>query len=233
MNQIVSIYLTSAIDHQRGAIKSRDDMGYIQRWYDSIVRLNLNGVILHDDLSYGFIRNFPGVTFIKIDKVPKDVQLYDYRWLVYFEYINSHNVDNIFFTDISDVAVRRNPFTEIEDKLYCGDQPCTLNNNKWLLSSLIDPMLMALPDYYKIMTSDMAVLNCGILGGEIDIVSDFLYEMCEVVNKTTNRQKTKVGDMSLFNYVLYRYFPYVIHGVPVNSVFRKYEDRDDVWFIHK
>jgi hypothetical protein len=41
-------------------------------------------------------------------------------------------------------------------------------------------------------------------------------------------------DMAIFNYVMYKYFANEFYaGWPVNSAFKKYEDRNDVWFIHK
>ena len=65
MNYIVSAYLTTSIDCMRGIQLKANDPNYIKDWYDSVVKLKLNGIILHDSLDDDFIKQFPGVKFFK------------------------------------------------------------------------------------------------------------------------------------------------------------------------
>ena len=86
MNYIVSAYLTTSIDCMRGIQLKANDPNYIKDWYDSVVKLKLNGIILHDSLDDDFIKQFPGVKFLKVAPIPEWMQLYDYRWVVYFSF---------------------------------------------------------------------------------------------------------------------------------------------------
>lgn len=231
-NYIVSTYLTSAIDAQRGVAKEANDTEYIKNWVDSIVRLGLKPVVLHDGLSARFRAKFPDVYFRKVGKVPSCIQLYDYRWVLYLEFMMNEPCDNVFFTDISDVVVKRDPFYEMEEGfLYCGDEPTTIRGCEWIQKSEKCPVLSKLDGFEDLLRSDEQLLNAGILGGSHRIVFSFLLDMVLAIEKLRHRPIDGTVDMPIFNYVIHRFNP--VHGYPVNSVFKKYEDRNDVWFIHK
>ena len=65
MNYIVSAYLTTSIDCMRGIQLKANDPNYIKDWYDSVVKLKLNGIILHDSLDDDFIKHSPE-NFLKV-----------------------------------------------------------------------------------------------------------------------------------------------------------------------
>lgn len=230
-NYIVSTYLTSKVDEQRGTKKEIDDPDYIRKWVYSGLHLGLNMVVLHDGLSEVFISQFPKVRFIKIDQVPEGMQLYDYRWVLYYEFLLNNDCDAVFFTDISDVIIRRDPFYEMEDALYCGDEPTTIKDCEWLQTSR--KSLGKLPIYNDFLHSKYTMLNCGIFGGDSARVKVFLDLMVRYIEIHINREVDGTVDMPLFNYIIWFYDIPIIHGAPVNSVFKRYEDRNDVWFIHK
>lgn len=233
MNYIVSTYLTSAVDAQRGETKTSNDESYIQKWYDSLVHLNLNGVLLHDGLSQEFQSKFPRITFKQVDPVPQGMQLYDYRWLLYYEFVLNNPCEAVFFTDVSDVKVVRDPFYEFEEgELYCGDETEKFSECVWIRNALGNPAFANLSGFDELLSSDNVVLNCGIFGGSYAPVIQFLEYIVRLIEYLRFRPQDKTVDMPLFNYVAYRYF-YPIHGFPVNSVFKAYEERNDVWFIHK
>lgn len=231
-NFIVSTYLTSHIDEQRGVKKEKDDPKYIEKWAESIRYLGLKGVVLHDGLSDEFTSCYPYIIFKKVDEIPEKMQLYDYRWLLYYMFVLNNDCGAVFFTDISDVIVRRNPFFEMdEDKLYCGDEPTSISNCEWIQQSKTS--LSQLPDYEKFLRSKNTLLNCGIFGGTASIVEAFLDVMNRYIEALMRRPIDGTVDMPIFNYIIWKYKIPIIHGEPVNSVFKWYQDRNDVWFIHK
>ena len=235
-NYIVSCYSTSAPDTQRGITTKPNNPEYIQKWYDSVVRLGLNGVVLHDNLSDEFCKQFPKVRFHKIPQCPTGVQLYDYRWHVYFRILLSNiHIEKVFFTDISDVEVLNDPFPHIQaDMLYCGDEPTTARDCAWLNPARENPMLLEKLDEFKdILALNKLLLNCGILGGNMVVVVDFLHTFCEILHACCLRPLEHTVDMGIFNYAMYYYNFDVIHGHPVNSVFRGGKNETDVWFRHK
>jgi len=230
---IVSTYLTTSIDPQRGEVKKKDDPEYILEWYDSIVNLGLNGVLIHDGLSKSFVKCFPKIEFRKVRPVPEKMQLYDYRWVLYFEFMLNIACDAVFFTDVSDVQVKRNPFYEFDEgKLYCGDEREMIKDSLWMRESLKNEWYLSLKGFENMINSDLPLLNAGILGGSRDIVFKFLMTFVRYIEIFHRRPVDKTVDMPLFNYVMYRYFN-PVHGYPVNSLFKAYEKRNDVWFIHK
>ena len=231
-NFIVSTYLTTAIDPQRGEVKLANEETYIKEWYDSLVHLNLNGVLLHDGLSNEFMAHFPRIRFVQVDPVPQGMQLYDSRWILYYEFLLNNDCEAVFFTDVSDVKVRRNPFYEMsENTLYCGDEPTSIRGCEWIQQSKIS--LSPLPDYEKFLRSKTTLLNCGIFGGTASIVEAFLDVMNRYIEALMLRPIDGTVDMPIFNYIIWKYKIPIIHGEPVNSVFKWYQDRNDVWFIHK
>jgi hypothetical protein len=234
---IVSAYLTSGVDLQRGIIQAKDDPQYISAWYDSVIRSELDGVILHDGLSDSFIRQFPKVKFIRIAECGKFL-LYDYRWLAFKSFLENNECDNVFFTDVSDVRAVKNPFKEPEydsGKLYCGDvNGDVMRGDYWIGAALKNKKLMALPGFEEIITSDRLLLNCGTFGGGREIVLKFLNVLCDTILSVADREPDITVDIPVFNYVMYIYFSSLLYaGWPVNSGFKKYENRNDVWFIHK
>ena len=185
-NYIVSSYLTSGIDHQRGSTKEIDDPKYIEKWAQSIRNLGLNGVVLHDGLTDAFISCYPYIRFIKVEPIPKGMQLYDYRWVIYYEFMLNNTVDAVFFTDISDIIVKRNPFYEMQDELYCGDEPTTIKGCKWLQTSR--KSLGGIEDYKFFLHSNNTLLNCGIFGGYSDRVKAFLDIMMRYIEFYKDRE---------------------------------------------
>jgi hypothetical protein len=238
MNYIVSIYLTSGPDVQRGNIfKEPDDPEYIKSWYDSVIHLNLNGIILHDGLSEKFISNYSKVNFIKVAPCGK-FQLYDYIWILYCDFIKKIPFENIFFTDLWDIKVIQDPFIHPvynDYTIFCGDvNSGVMRGDYFIGGSLQNKILMNLSEFEEIITSDRRLLNNGTIGGSRKMIKRFINILCDVILKMKDRELDITCDMSIFNYVMYKFFVDEFYaGFPVCSGFKKYEDRNDVWFIHK
>ena len=239
MNQtdiIISTYLVTAIDEQRGISKKVDDLKYINTWVDSILTCGCSGVILHDGLSAEYIKQFPFIKFVSVPPVPKGTRLYDYRWFIIQDYLQKNpKIKNVFHTDISDCTVINNPFLQPEYKkgiLYCGDEPSSIAENTWMQRMFRNPSLKKLPELTSLFTSYNRILNPGILGGDRDTVLSFLKAFTNKLTELKDRTYSGMADMDVFNYVMFCGFTPQF-GPPVNTIFRAYEDRKDVWFKHK
>ena len=218
---LASCYFTTVPDPQRKILTPNNNVTYIRRWYESGGNL-----IFHDNLSEEFTEWFPKATFIKVPS--PDMDLYKYRWIVYYNYLKEHKeIEDIFFTDISDCFMVRKP--EIEPGiLYCGDEERSLAS--WIRQATV-PALNRLPLFDELLI-DIPLLNAGIVGGTRDIMMCFLRLMNNIIDRLNYSDKQILGDMAIFNYVVITYFSF-IHGFPVNSRYLKNEVRNDVWFIHK
>jgi len=241
MNYIVSSLFTTCVDPLRN-IKWSPSSNIMDNWYysgEAICKQNkdVKLIVFYDELDENLINKFDPeyITFIQVE----DCNLYsphDYRWMVYQNFVenNIDNIDNIFFTDISDVLIKQNPFPHIEkDILYMGDEQQPWGNEwadarkEYYMDNL--PTFPEIHEQYK----SYPFLNAGILGGNAEITLKFLDKIVYYTGLTLNKPYA-TSDMIIFNYVLYAYFPNKKHGFPVNSNFWKNEiNRSDVWFVHK
>jgi hypothetical protein len=236
MNCIISYYLTLSPDPQGRPQINRSDPNYVMKWYESIVKHGLNGVLFHDGIDEGFSKALPLLRTIQVPKTPDGMIFSDYHWIISHNYLRRHTeIENVFFTDCPDCEVINNPFIQQDYRLcdlYCGDEQEAIGESLWMRKALDNPGLINLPEYRSILTSDAPLYNGGVLGGYRTKVLEFTSLICELIERVKCRSNDGTGDMAIYNYILHRYFK-PVHGFPVNSVFKGYEDRNDVWFKHK
>ena len=163
--------------------------------------------------------------------------------MVYQDFLQNyaHLIENIFLNDVSDVVLAKNPFAETlylenPDAIFCGDEPKILAND-WMLAHA-EHLRCKIDDYqaYEEKFGQETLLNCGIIGGNIKIMSDFVEKLANIHRQHNHDNRTAfTGDMGAFNYLVRTKFNHqVFHGSPVNTVFKAYEnERTDCWFRHK
>lgn len=241
MNYIISCLFTTCIDPLRG-IKWDLNPHIMDEWYNSGIKLcqtnsNIKLVVFYDELTEEFISKYNSeyIVFIQVPECG-EYSPHDYRWLIYENFTENNEFDKVFFTDISDVLIKSNPFINLDPEiLYMGDEEGKLWDNEWT-ENRHSYYQVTLNDYNDIyfLNKKQQFLNAGILGGYRDIVLQFLNKMVEYTQITVDGKSGSITDMLLFNYINYKYFPKRKHGAPVNSIFWKNEThREDVWFVHK
>lgn len=237
--QIAGIY-----DVNRNEILPYDDFNLIKEWADSLANHQIKGIVFHNSFSENTVNIHQNefLEFIKIDYTPffnPNV----FRYSVYKNYLEAHSeeLEALFVTDISDVVMVSNPFeTELfknnPDKIFCGDEPKVLHND-WMIShsSHLRKTMIGFEDYESTFKDDV-LLNCGVIGGHIGIIKDFISKLWDIHEKHNQQNDTDyTGDMGAFNYLVRTQFnTNVIYGSPVTSVFKEYQtERTDCWFRHK
>ncbi len=240
----MACHITSVYDVNRNNILQDDDYTLVKDWIESITALQLTGILFHNNFTDKTCEKFKSNTihFQKITYNP----LFNpniYRYFVYRDFLKTYalRIKSLFVTDISDVVVIRNPFTEplfINNpiSLFCGDEPKKLDNtwmkdhSKHLRSKIVD-----YENYEDTFQQDV-LLNCGVIGGNMPIMQDFIEKLC-FIHQQYNHDNTTAytGDMGAFNYLVRTQFnKNLLHGAPINSIFKHYEhDRMDTWFRHK
>lgn len=229
---ILTTYFTGKKDPQRKKQWGLDDYSIFKKWAESIKSHKINGIIFHDNLSNNFIYKHENDN-IKFKRCDKNYiwSTNDFRFFVYRDYVNTNtDLQKIFMTDISDVVIKQNPFSNIKsDKIYAG-----YDNMGMIRWSKIKGFGLV-PEYSSFWKTleNKKVINAGVVGGYREIVLSFLNKMKEQFEKI-NRPKEN-NNMAVFNYVMHKYFKNdLIVGSPVTSNFKRYENsRKDVWFIHK
>jgi len=243
-NLVMGCLITGLHDVNRNEILVNDSYELVKDWAESITAANLQGVIFHNNFSEETCKSFgnKNITFIKIGHNP-EFNPNVFRYFVYKDFLKQHiqQINGIFITDISDVVLVNNPFTDAlfcnnPNALFCGDEPKTLHN-EWMIahSEHLRNNIIDYADYENTFANE-TLLNCGIIGGSAPLFFDFLQQLCEIHQDANRDNKTAyTGDMGAFNYLARTKFnQQIIHGAPVNTVFKGYENnRTDCWFRHK
>ncbi len=243
-NLVMACYITGVYDVNRNTTLANDSYELIKDWVESITAANIQAVIFHNNFSEETCKSFKkeNISFIKISYDPQ-FNPNVFRYFVYRDFLLQHiqQIKGIFITDISDVVLVNNPFIDplfIENPkaLFCGDEPKKLNND-WMIAHA-ENLRKNIPDYaaYESSFGNETLLNCGIIGASAPIFFDFLQKLCTIHQQANRNNKTAyTGDMGAFNYLARTKFnQQLIHGEPVNTVFKQYEnDRNDCWFRHK
>lgn len=243
-NLVMACHITGVYDVNRNMTLADDAYDLVKDWAESVAAANLQGVIFHNNFSDATCRSFENVN-IRFVKVAHDPQFNPnvFRYFVYRDFLQKHleQIEGVFITDVTDVVLVKNPFTDAlylnnPTALFCGDEPKTLHND-WMLAHS-ENLRNNISDFatYESTYATETLLNCGIIGGTTSLFLEFLKQLC-AIHQHANRNNTTAytGDMGAFNYLVRTQFQQqVIHGAPVNTVFKAYEnDRTDCWFRHK
>lgn len=241
---VMACHITGVYDVNRNQQLPDDDFSLVAEWVSSVNSLNINGVLFHNTLSDATCSAYPNkhVRFVRINHDSR-FNPNVFRYFVYRNWLRTQDsaVESLFITDVSDVAVVRNPFLEplfrnSPDALFCGDEPTPLHN-EWMLAHATH-LREQIADYasYEDRFADYTLLNCGIVGGHIAVMQSFLEQLCGIHERYNANNKTAyTGDMGAFNYLARTCFNnHLRHGEPINTAFKAYQnDRMDCWFRHK
>ena len=241
---ILATLFTGNYDVNRSQTLPHNDFSIIESWYNSIVDLKLKAILFHNTYSEATIATYQNeyVTFVTVAPHP----IYNaniYRYFIYLNYLNNNidSINNIFVTDSTDVTVLKNPFIQPQyvantNNLFCGDEATTLNCN-WMiqhhthLRNNIENF-----ETYELKYANNTLLNCGIIGGRLNVMLLLLEHICSLHLKYSSTNHTLYTlDMGVFNYVANTTFANkVIHGTPINTVFKAYDmESAACWFRHK
>lgn len=243
-NIICASLFTGVYDVNRNELLPADDFQIIEKWVESIQKLGLNGVIFHNNFSPKTVSAHENeqLRFFKVEfNSPLNANVY--RYLVYFDFLKKYRnqIERVFFTDIADVEVVKNPFSDPffiqnPDSLFCGDEDEILNN-PWMKDHCTH-LRNLIPEFsdFEENNSSKILLNCGVIGGGFGVMYPLMEALYRIHTTITISNQTPFTlDMGAFNFVVRSKFSdRLIHGFPVNTRFKRYEsERRDCWFKHK
>jgi hypothetical protein len=254
---IVTCYFTLKSDPQTGEKRNKSDFKYIQPWYDSILNLRLNGIILHDGLEESFIQKY------QTEKIQfrycemGNYSIFEERWFLYHLLISKlEKLKNIFLTDSNDVFIHSNPFKQFNDqhKLNVGrDNANRIKDSGWLLEELGDYIQES---NFKVPASYFYqnVYNAGVVGGSSKVMFFLTAKMVELMMQASSN---KHKDMTILNLVIHKHFlpklntrnldrklvdtlddsessnRNIVTGFPFNSGFKDFDFDSKAVFVHK
>lgn len=214
----------------------QNSIEYISPWYNSIISLNLKGIVFYDNLTQDFIDNYQNdnVSFIKVNTSYYSNN--DWRFFVYRDYLSDHKYDSVFLTDGSDVTVVQNPHEIISKYEYIDFFVCkdSINLCDFPYLSLHDQVKWDNMNWFMKNHKDLPLINMGVIGGTYENIKKFLRVFCQTRIRLGNPEFN--SDMWLGQYIFRNLLSYknIIIGEPFTSIFKNYEtDRKNVYFIHK
>lgn len=224
---VITCYFTGQPDPERGVTWDVD--------YNHMMPLihSLNGqklVILHDCFDE------PDTETVTHVCVNTSLTAYWQKWISIYQYLLQHpEIERVFCVDATDVEMLRNPFPEMDDLLYSGDELTRMDDN-WMRHKHPAASIQA----FIRQNAEHPLLNCGLLGGSRALLIRFIGSLLDswaenVANVRFGRDQT-VGhtEMGLYNQVMITKFSsYLSHGRHVNTVFKKNEYNDVSWWKHK
>ena len=241
---VIACHITGVYDVNRNNILPNDDYSLVKNWADSITKLGMHGIIFHNNFSSATCKKFTSKHIQFISVVHNTLFNPNvYRYHIYNQFITQYatHINSIFLTDITDVVVQNNPFTQVlflqnPTTLFCGDEPTTLAND-WMQAHATH-LRQQIADYasYEAAFKHHTLLNCGIIGGIIQVIQPFIQQLWAIHQQcSANNTSAYTGDMGAFNYLARTKFnDNVLHGAPINSVFKTYDfSNTNCWFRHK
>jgi len=233
-NKILSCYFATKNDPQRGFPQEHNDFDLMRDWYNSLHNNGLSGVIFHDHLYKGFVKHYTTdqLEFVKVEVGSRSLN--DDRFYHYRNYLEQHHeLDNVLLTDLFDVEFVSDPFQLFNENysLFSGDETRSISGNPWMEKKLDFMKSYApfkIPDYFARQTT----LSAGIIGGQRNIVIELIYNMLEQF-KLVPREFN--ANMPIYNIVARTMFDEdkIMHGEPLNSKFKLYEEDGNFAIRHK
>lgn len=254
---IVTCYFTLKPDPQTGSIRNAADFKYIQPWYDSLIKIDAHGIILHDGLEEEFIALYqtPTIQFRYCEM--GNYSIFEERWLLYHLFLRQlPQLEKVFLTDSNDVYITKNPFQFItkESALCVGrDNANRIKDSGWLEAERLKYLEES--NYSLAKTYEYQwVYNAGVTGGSYRVMLFLTNEMSKLIFKASSNHHK---DMTLINIVIHEHFyprlsnknwnqklvvsamdsvsshENLITGFPFNSGFKDFDFNSSAYFIHK
>lgn len=241
---ILACHITGIYDVNRRTTLEGNDYELVRDWAESIAAQNLRGIIFHNNFTEESCAKHQNehISFVKIAYNPQ-FNPNVFRYLIYRDFLRAHStaIEHVFVTDVADVVVLNNPFVHAlfrnhPEAIFCGDEPKSLDDG-WMHDHS-EHLRSKIADYanFEQRFLDAPMLNCGIIGGHIQVMQEFIEQLAQIHEQYNHDNQTAyTGDMGAFNYLMRTQFnERIIHGEPCNTVFKAYElDRRDCWFRHK
>lgn len=228
---VVTVMMTKKPDPQRGAPIAGDYLEYIRPWWTTVNKVGLNGVILHDGLPEELIARATtdciSFQLCELGELP----ILHQRHFAVRDYLQTSDAESVLVTDVSDVAVKRDPFELLANchpgiKLMIGSETRTIGSSRCVRSEL--SRQYGSPEF-----TNRRIVNPGVLGGRREEVIRFLDLLTAEIRRLDGR--LLASDMSIVNHVFHSHYDFseVLTGAPLHSNFRKWDYNSSAAVMHK
>ncbi|MCX6184424.1 MAG: hypothetical protein NTX74_05140 [Flavobacterium sp.] len=114
-NLVLASHITGIFDVNRNTTLAHDNYELVREWSESLANAQVQGILFHNGFSEASCKKYTTdfVSFVRIEYNPS----YNpnvFRYFVYRDFLekNISQLDTVFCTDVSDVVLVKNPFTD-------------------------------------------------------------------------------------------------------------------------
>ena len=229
--RVIAVMMTSKPDPQRGEKISSDYLDYMRPWWTTVDRVGLRGTVLHDGLPTECVETATTERIEFAETAPSELPILHDRHRIVRDYLQTIDDENVFVTDISDVAFKRDPFQLVKQdqgkhRLFIGSEKKTVADSRCLAKEMTD-------QFDSLQHADRQVVNPGIVGGRRTEVISLLDQILACIEQLKHRLLN--SDMSIINKVVHDcYRPeQLFTGFPLHSEFRKWQYGTGAAIMHK
>ena len=253
---IMTCYFTNLKDPIKGFTRRNPDINYIAPWYNSLKKIGLNGIIVHDGLTDEFIAQYETDKIIFVKYSPGGYSIFEERWMAFYLILSNSPIKKIFITDANDVTINFNPFERHKNnrQLFVGrDLANRVGDSQWILDEMNNFIKESNYDVNPIIVHQN-LFNAGLIGGSTEIVLPIIIR---TIKLTLLAKSDLHKDMSLLNIAINELIKPKINlafyqekivdpnndyakktneictGAPLNSAFQAYEINSNCTFTHK
>ena len=192
INVVIGAYFNDLPNLQKNKI----GLDGVNKWIKSVTDKGYHAILLTNKIE---LENTELFKNIWVD-TNKHFSVYHNRFIKIIEWLNDNQyyLNEVWITDATDVEMINKP--EINSgKIYVGSEQEN-NNCKWILENSIE-CKKKISDYNFIVKPQNTLLNCGVIGGNIDVLLPKLNEYKDLLIK----MQSPFADMPLINYLGYKY----------------------------
>ncbi|AYV76718.1 MAG: glycosyltransferase [Terrestrivirus sp.] len=200
-NCVITTYLTKRQGTLSHSGMSPNNELFIERWYEYILKHNLLGIILYDELDSSFIKNCTSknVKFVKVEK-NNCYPASNYKLIVLNEFITKYieYLNNVIYMDFTDTIINEetNIFSYLfpNDKLIlqkCSNRSHELKNQYNFISSDAN-----------ICTDIVNIYDTKFIAGKANLIKEITREF-SILTKEYGKIIAST-DLLLFNHVIHQ-----------------------------
>jgi hypothetical protein len=210
-----------------------NDYEQMRGWYESVKRIGVDAVIIHNELSDEFIDRYQTdkIQFIRWEKQNRP-SYNDERFYAYYEYITLHeDITRVICTDLYDVVFYQNPFDlmnkQPEYDVFAGSEHTGKWSAKWMINKCKE---MKFPTSRQNFSSPF-MYNAGIMGGTRERMLQLFKCMIDCFSQIDKRFN---ANMPVYNHCLDQLeFFKIFTGFPLHNVFNSNKVTNGLYIKHK
>ena len=208
-NYVMSTYFTNIENPQHSYMFANNNYRFVQRWFESIIRIGAHAVIFHDGLTEDFQNRmksfYSHVHFQKAEVGLKGRPPNVYRFYLYHQYLSSHTeIQNVVLTDIRDVTLLNDPFEVmrvIDEYIFMGiGKP--FYESSWSydwVNGLLKKCHSLKNDSETMCVKLHPFINAGVMGGRRPAMLNFLTKVTQYLDEAPHKKNCNMATIALVN----------------------------------